>query len=108
MKLDHCALTPAPFPWERCHVSPRNALPLPPMRSAARAWSLLLAGAMLTVLVPRDGLAQARLEAQYEASLAGIVVGKGAWTVEINDDVYSAAAQGGTSGLAKAFAQGSG
>jgi hypothetical protein len=63
---------------------------------------------LLAVLVPRAGHAQARLEAQYEASLAGIVVGKGAWTVEILEDQFSANAYGGTSGLMKTFSSGSG
>ena len=52
--------------------------------------------------------AQGKLDAHYEATLAGIPVGKGAWTIEIADDQFSAAASGGTSGLLKAFAGGSG
>ncbi|WP_299813029.1 DUF3108 domain-containing protein [Tardiphaga sp.] len=52
--------------------------------------------------------AQGRLEAKYEASLAGIPVGRGGWSIDISDDSYSAAAQGGTSGLLKAFAGGTG
>jgi hypothetical protein len=48
------------------------------------------------------------MEAQYEASLAGVVIGKGAWRIEIADDQYSAAAQGGSAGLLKAFSGGSG
>eukprot|EP01035_Chromulina_nebulosa_P012956 gene12956-17253_t len=52
--------------------------------------------------------AQGKLEARYEASLAGIPVGKGAWTIEIADDQYNASASGGTSGLLKAFAGGAG
>ena len=52
--------------------------------------------------------AQGRLEAQYEATLAGIPVGKGAWTIDIADDQFSASASGGTSGLLKAFTGGSG
>ena len=35
-------------------------------------------------------------------------VGKGAWTIEIGDDTFSAAAQGGTAGLLKAFSGGTG
>ena len=54
------------------------------------------------------GCAQGRLDAQYEATLAGIPVGKGAWTIEIGDDTFSAAASGGTSGLLKAFSGGTG
>jgi hypothetical protein len=69
---------------------------------------VLCAASVVLLLAPQGALAQARLDAQYEASLAGIVLGKGAWTIEINDDIYTAAAQGGTTGLAKAFAQGSG
>ena len=52
--------------------------------------------------------AQGRLDAHYEASLAGIPVGKGAWTIEIGDDTFVASAQGGTSGLLKAFSGGTG
>ena len=53
-------------------------------------------------------LAQGRLDAQYEATLSGIPVGKGAWTIEIGDDTFSASAQGGTAGLLKAFSGGTG
>jgi Protein of unknown function (DUF3108) len=52
--------------------------------------------------------AQGKLEAQYEASLAGIPVGRGAWSVEVGDDSYAAAASGGTTGLLKTIANGSG
>ncbi len=52
--------------------------------------------------------AQGRLDAQYEATLAGIPVGRGAWTIDISDDAFSASAFGGTAGLLKAFAGGSG
>lgn len=52
--------------------------------------------------------AQGKLEAQYEATLSGIPVGKGGWNIEIQDDVFSAAASGGTSGLLKSIANGSG
>ena len=52
--------------------------------------------------------AQGRLDAHYEASLSGIPVGKGTWTIEIGDDAFSASAQGGSSGLLKAFSGGNG
>ena len=67
----------------------------------------LVASAWLA-LSPQAASAQGRLDAQYEASLAGIPVGKGTWAIEIGDDSFSAAAQGGTSGLLKAFAGGTG
>jgi hypothetical protein len=82
------------------HVtSPRRALGLLP----------LLAGLALVVLF--DGspaFAQGKLEAQYEATLAGIPVGRGAWNIDISEDQYSASAVGGTAGLLKTFASGSG
>nr|WP_186293981.1 DUF3108 domain-containing protein [Bradyrhizobium guangdongense] len=52
--------------------------------------------------------AQGKLEAQYEATLSGIPVGRGGWNIDIGDDVFSAAASGGTTGLLKSFAGGSG
>ena len=52
--------------------------------------------------------AQGKLEAQYEATLAGIPVGRGAWNIDISDDQYSASAAGGTAGLLKSFASASG
>src|SRR5262249_51092479 len=52
--------------------------------------------------------AQGKLEVQYEATLSGIPVGRGAWSIDIQDDVFSAAASGGTTGILKSFAGGSG
>src|SRR2546421_6656493 len=52
--------------------------------------------------------AQGRLDAQYEATLSGIPVGRGAWTIEIGDDQFAASASGGTSGMLKAFSGASG
>jgi hypothetical protein len=62
--------------------------------------------AMLTVAAPAG--AQGKLEARYDVTLAGILVGTGAWTVDILDDQYSAAASGGATGLLKALAHGTG
>jgi hypothetical protein len=74
------------------------------------ACGALAAGAGLAALLALGAPAQAqgKLEAKYEASLAGIPVGRGAWSIDISDDNYSASANGGTSGLLKAFAGGSG
>jgi Protein of unknown function (DUF3108) len=68
----------------------------------------LCVGALLLLGQPHSALAQGRLDARYEATLAGIPVGKGAWTIDISDDQFSAAASGGTAGLLKAFAGGTG
>src|SRR3954447_25674117 len=66
----------------------------------------LCAGTLLLAQPPAH--AQGRLDAHYEASLSGIAVGKGSWTIEIGDDTFSASAQGGTAGLLKAFSGGTG
>ncbi|THD68347.1 MAG: DUF3108 domain-containing protein [Bradyrhizobium sp.] len=83
-------------------ISPRLA------QAALRALGALCAGALLWLAAPQAASAQGRLEARYEATLAGIPVGKGAWTIDIAEDQFSAAATGGTSGLLKTFAGGSG
>jgi hypothetical protein len=62
----------------------------------------------LLLVAPQTAFAQGKLEAHYEATLAGIPVGKGSWAIDIADDQFSAAAAGGTAGLLKAFAGGSG
>src|SRR5689334_13349295 len=59
-------------------------------------------------MAPESAGAQGKLEAQYEATLAGIPVGRGAWNIDINEDSYGAAAVGGTTGLLKTIANGSG
>ena len=75
----------------------------------ARLVAAALAGsAVFAVAGAHPAAAQGRLEAQYEASLAGIAVGKGAWNIEIGEDSYAASAIGGTSGLLKTIANGSG
>src|SRR5260370_21921314 len=60
------------------------------------------------LLAGSSASAQGRLNAHYEATLAGIPVGRGVWTIDIQDDQFSASASGGTSGLLKAFAGGTG
>jgi Protein of unknown function (DUF3108) len=79
---------------------------------AAHVWrrtlSGLFAGPLLALALPDGAQAQGRLDAKYEATLAGIPVGKGTWTIDIGDDQFTAAAAGGTAGLMKAFAGGSG
>lgn len=98
-------------------VSERNSSPIATRRQMparrpgglhAAAWLAGLCAAACLVAAPGPAAAQGKVEAQYEASLAGIAVGRGTWAIEINDDFYSAAAQGGTAGLLKAFSHGSG
>jgi hypothetical protein len=84
-------------------ISPRRAKTLP------QALGSLCAGAiMLLGLLPHSASAQGKLDARYQATLSGIPVGKGAWTIDIQDDQFTASVSGGTAGLLKAFAAGSG
>lgn len=69
---------------------------------------LVLGLGIAGAFVPAPAHAQGRVDAKYEATLSGIAVGKGTWTIEIGDDVFSASAQGGSAGLLKAFSGGSG
>jgi hypothetical protein len=85
-----------------------RTISLRPVRLPLRLWGGLCAGAWLLLAQPHVAVAQGRLDARYEATLAGIPVGKGAWTIDISDDQFSAAASGGTAGLLKAFAGGTG
>lgn len=91
--------------------APIVSFPLRLFRSSLVNWPgrAVLGAALLVALAwPRPASAQGTLDAQYEASLAGILVGKGTWRIDISDDQYTAAAQGGSSGLLKAFSGGSG
>ena len=85
-------------------ISHRASYPLPYRRGL---FGMLAAGTLLW-LAPLEASAQGRLDAHYEASLAGIQVGKGTWTIEIGDDAFSASAQGGSTGLLQAFSGGKG
>jgi uncharacterized protein DUF3108 len=67
-----------------------------------------LGATALFMLAPDAASAQGKLQAQYQATLAGIPVGKGAWNIDINEDSYGAAAVGGTTGLLKTIANSSG
>ncbi len=71
----------------------------------------LLASAVLALLVLGlvvPAYAQGRLEARYSATLAGIPIGTGSWTIDITDTQYTAAVNGTTSGLLRAFTGGQG
>ncbi len=65
-------------------------------------------GSTLAIAAPVLAQAQGRLEARYTATLAGIPIGKGAWTVEIREHQYSAVADGRVTGLMRAITRGDG
>ncbi|MCK9907714.1 DUF3108 domain-containing protein [Microbacteriaceae bacterium K1510] len=68
----------------------------------------VVCGFASVVAAPEAARAQAKLEAQYSASLAGLPIGSGSWVIEIGDTNYSAAATGTTAGLLRAFTGGQG
>jgi hypothetical protein len=51
----------------------------------------------------RAAAAQVHLEAEYNATLAGLPIGHGSWVIDIADDQYIAAANGSTTGLLRIF-----
>jgi hypothetical protein len=78
-------------------------------RSPART---TLSAVVLAVVVAcaanQSAHAQGRLDANYTATLSGIPIGKGSWTIDVDDDQFSATASGATSGLLRVFASGQG
>ena len=69
---------------------------------------MLLLAAALAAAAPTGAGAQGRLQASYTVTLAGIPIGKGEWSIEINDSRFSASATGTTTGLMKVFTGGHG
>jgi hypothetical protein len=63
---------------------------------------------IVLVALPIPAQAQGKLEAHYRASLAGLPIGKGSWTIDIGEAHYTAAASGVTTGLVKLFVGGRG
>lgn len=70
--------------------------------------TLLLPGLLIAAVTAFPARAQGKLEARYTASLAGITIGDGTWTIDISDSQYTASANGGTAGLLRAFTSGQG
>jgi hypothetical protein len=67
-----------------------------------------LGGLLVALALPGAAQAQARLDARYVVTLAGITLGEGSWLVDVTDDKFSAEAKGSTSGLARFFSSGQG
>ena len=95
-------------------IKPLRPFVLPTLRQAGAAASAaaLLAVVFATIAVAgdtsRQGGTQARLEAEYVVSLAGIPIGRGNWIIELSDNQYTAAASGTTTGIIRFFTGGRG
>ena len=79
----------------------------PLVRSAGLVGSVVLVAAFGDA-GSRLAHAQGRLDAAYVVTLAGVAIGKGAWTIDVQDDQFTATASGATSGLLRVFASGQG
>jgi len=66
------------------------------------------AGAVLGLLAAGEAHAQAKLDARYAVTLAGLKLGEGAWEIDVAEDKFSARANGTTSGLVRLFSSGHG
>ncbi len=81
------------------------------MTLPARICAIWFAVASLPVLADAGfGLANAqeRLEATYTATVLGVPIGNVFWTIDVQQNQFSASASGGTSGLLQLFAEGTG
>jgi hypothetical protein len=81
---------------------------LPPQRfpfdaAPAAFAAAVCAMAALAADAGHAAAAQAHLQAEYSATLAGLPIGHGSWVIEIADDQYTAAANGSTTGLLRIF-----
>ena len=80
-----------------------SALPRVPFAAPATFAAAVCVVAALAADAGHVAAAQVHLEAEYTATLAGLPIGHGAWTIEIAEDQYTAAASGATSGLLRIF-----
>jgi hypothetical protein len=67
--------------------------------------------ALMAVLVGAGGgpaRAQGKLDATYVVTLGGVPIGKGSWSIDVQEDQFTATANGATSGLLRVFASGQG
>ena len=74
-----------------------------PTGPAALTAALCVMAAIATDATRPAAAQGGRLEAEYNATLAGIPLGHGSWVIEIFEDQYTAAANGATTGVLKLF-----
>lgn len=61
-----------------------------------------------TGMFAQPARAQGKLDARYSVSIASLPVGKGTWTVDLEDTQFTAVATGATTGLIRVFTSGQG
>lgn len=78
------------------------------MRRSLRTGICVALAGLLLGAVSVAAQAQARLDARYTVTLAGVKLGEGSWLVDLAEDRFSSEAKGSTSGLARVFNSGQG
>ena len=53
-------------------------------------------------------MAQGKLDARYNVTLGGVPFGRGAWVIDVEEDHFTSAVSGATSGLLRLFSKGRG
>lgn len=79
--------------------------------SAVRSVGLIVGLVLLALLADGGSCrarAQGKLDATYVVTLAGLPIGKGAWSIDVQDDQFGASASGATAGLLRVFQAGQG
>jgi len=78
------------------------------IRRCVRPGALALVAGGLCLAAATPASAQAKLDAHYKATLAGLPIGEGSWIVDLGEKEYTAAVTGMTSGLLKILSGGKG
>src|SRR5690349_23634319 len=68
----------------------------------------MVCGLAAALVAPDGARAQAKLDARYVVTLAGLPIGRGTWTIDIHNDEYTVVANGRTTGLASMLSNGEG
>lgn len=64
--------------------------------------------ALVLATAPSQARADAKLDARYSVTVAGVTIGRGAWVIEFGDNQYTAAASGRVTGIFRALSTGEG
>src|SRR5690349_20179852 len=90
--------------WGRVTTVPKRLIGLR-RGVAACGFAAIVVGA---VAMTDSAHAQAKLDARYVVTLAGLPIGRGSWVIDISHDQYTAVANGQTIGLLSAISSGQG
>lgn len=78
------------------------------LRQGVAAVACGLAGVIGSLAIADSARAQAKLDARYVVTLAGLPIGRGSWVIDIGNDEYTVVASGKTTGLLSVISDGHG